>query len=97
MNRRALPRALFATFLILFPPGCATTAPEMTPAEAEAKAEAELGAPLVNCNRYSGKQECCSRAACSGKVLSNRDRHNCAVKSHGTSWHNASGSTCVRP
>jgi len=51
--------------------------------------------PVANapCNTAAGVQECCSAANCSGKVLSNRDKHNCKVKSHGKSWHNAAG-TC---
>jgi hypothetical protein len=43
------------------------------------------------CDVHSGKQECCSAKKCGGHVLSNRDAHNCKVKSHGKSWHNAAG------
>ena len=38
-------------------------------------------------------QKCWSAKNCSGKVLSNRDCHNCKVKSKGKSWSNAAG-TC---
>lgn len=37
------------------------------------------------------KQECWSAKDCTGKVLSNRDAHNCKVKSHGKSWSNKQG------
>ena len=38
-------------------------------------------------------QKCWSAKNCSGKVLSNRDCHNCKVKSKGKSWSNVAG-TC---
>lgn len=52
-----------------------------------------IGKPVANgnCNTDAGVQECCSAGGCSGKVLSNRDKHNCKVKSRGKSWHNAAG------
>ena len=46
---------------------------------------------LVPCDTAAGVQQCCSASKCTGKVLSNRDKHNCKVKSKGTSWHNAAG------
>jgi hypothetical protein len=36
-------------------------------------------------------QKCWSAKNCTGKVLSNRDAHNCKVKSRGKSWSNAQG------
>ena len=48
----------------------------------------------VSCPGAKNKQVCCSARSCSGKVLSNRDQHNCKVKSHGKSWHAANG-RCV--
>jgi hypothetical protein len=47
-----------------------------------------------DCPGDADKQTCCSRKNCGGKVLSNRDEHNCKVKSHGKSWH-AAGGACV--
>ncbi len=41
-----------------------------------------------------GKQKCFSARHCEGKVLSNRDKHNCKVKSKGKSWMSASGACC---
>ncbi len=41
----------------------------------------------------AAQQKCWSAQKCGGKVLSNRDCHNCKVKSKGKSWSNASG-TC---
>jgi hypothetical protein len=46
------------------------------------------------CPGDAEKQTCCSAKNCSGKVLSNRDQHNCSVKSKGKSWH-AAGGACV--
>jgi hypothetical protein len=46
------------------------------------------------CPGPANKQVCCSARSCSGRILSNRDRHNCKVKSHGKSWH-AKGGSCV--
>lgn len=40
-----------------------------------------------DCNTSADKQECCSAKDCGGKVLSNRDAHNCKDKSKGKSWH----------
>ncbi len=36
-------------------------------------------------------QKCWSARKCTGKVLSNRDAHNCKVKSRGKSWSNSAG------
>lgn len=36
-------------------------------------------------------QKCWSAKNCTGKVLSNRDAHNCKVKSKGKSWSNTQG------
>jgi len=47
-------------------------------------------APNVECNTSMSVQQCCSAAGCTGKVLSNRDAHNCKDKSSGKSWHPAS-------
>ena len=41
------------------------------------------------------KQKCWSASKCSGKVLSNRDYHNCCTKSSGTSWSDRDGN-CYR-
>jgi hypothetical protein len=38
-----------------------------------------------------GVQKCFSARNCNGRVLSNRDRHNCRVKSRGKSWMDANG------
>ena len=54
----------------------------------------ESGGPLVECDVDAGVQQCCSARGCTGKVLSNRDAHNCKVKSRGKSWHDAAGA-CV--
>lgn len=44
------------------------------------------------CNIRAGRNQCCSRAGCEGKVLSNRDEHNC----DGKSWSAGRG-ICDRP
>lgn len=46
------------------------------------------------CPGAANRQVCCSARACSGRILSRRDRHNCRVKSRGKSWHAANGA-CV--
>ena len=46
-----------------------------------------------DCSINSDKQECCSARNCSGKVLSNKDAHNCKL-SGGKSWHKASSDQC---
>jgi hypothetical protein len=46
------------------------------------------------CPGDASKQTCCSAKNCGGKVLSNRDQHNCIQKSKGKSWHPAGGA-CV--
>jgi hypothetical protein len=51
--------------------------------------------PLRDCDTASGTQECCSAQHCGGKVLNNRDRHNCK-NSGGKSWHDAEGA-CFSP
>jgi hypothetical protein len=51
---------------------------------------------LVACDIAAGVQQCCSAAKCKGNVLSNRDKHNCKVKSNGTSWHDAAGNCTNR-
>ncbi|MBF9264281.1 hypothetical protein [Paracidovorax cattleyae] len=43
----------------------------------------------ADCDVNATVQQCCSAAKCQGKVLSNRDAHNCKVKSKGKSWHAA--------
>jgi len=40
-------------------------------------------------------QECYSARKCRGKVLSNRDQHNCKVKSRGKSWRASANSSCI--
>ena len=45
----------------------------------------------ASCPGSRNQQTCCSARACGGKILSNRDRHNCKVKSHGKSWHAKNG------
>jgi hypothetical protein len=68
---------------------------------AEKNTSSQAAEPRVACDVTSNRQQCCSAAQCSGKVLSNRDRHNCKVKSHGKSWHAAAvggaPAACVRP
>jgi hypothetical protein len=53
----------------------------------------------ANCDDASqkDKQICCSAKNCTGKVLSNRDQHNCKDKSTGKSWRpaNPPGGACV--
>jgi hypothetical protein len=44
----------------------------------------------VECDTLALKQQCCSAKKCGGKVLSNRDAHNCKDTSKGKSWHPAS-------
>jgi hypothetical protein len=44
----------------------------------------------------SVKQKCWSAKNCTGNVLSNRDKHNCKVKSTGKSWSDKSGN-CSSP
>ena len=39
----------------------------------------------------NGNQKCWSGKDCTGKVLSNRDRHNCKTKSKGKSWSDGFG------
>jgi uncharacterized protein YceK len=46
-------------------------------------------APNASCNTSMSVQQCCSDNSCSGKVLSNKDAHNCK-NSGGKSWHPAS-------
>jgi len=50
---------------------------------------AGVDAPNATCNTSMSVQQCCSDSSCSGKVLSNRDAHNCKQTS-GKSWHPAS-------
>ena len=57
--------------------------------------EKEEPAPLVQCAAGAAKQQCCSARSCTGKVLSNRDKHNCKDKSKGKSWHAANSNTCI--
>jgi hypothetical protein len=42
------------------------------------------------------KPICYADSECEGKVLSNRDMHNCRVKSRGKSWRPYSGGDCYR-
>gem|GEM_PF-4672891 len=81
--------------------GCASSKPEPTPSEGSQDIEAGqvvdpelVGAPLAACNASGGVQQCCSAKNCTGKVLSNRDAHNCKVKSTGKSWTPGDG-TCT--
>jgi hypothetical protein len=66
-------------------------------------AAAALGALIVvaatpsyarPCPGAANRQICCSARACTGRILSSRDRHNCKVKSRGKSWHARNGA-CV--
>lgn len=45
--------------------------------------------PMASCDELAKVQQCCSARSCSGKVLSNRDKHNCG-NHDGKSWHAAS-------
>jgi hypothetical protein len=45
---------------------------------------------VKDCDTLEEKQQCCSAKNCGGKVLSNRDAHNCKDISEGKSWHPAS-------
>jgi len=47
-------------------------------------------APLADCNENGGVQQCCSAKNCTGKVLSNRDQHNCK-NNGGKSWTPGNG------
>ncbi|MBW4718627.1 hypothetical protein [Saccharothrix obliqua] len=40
------------------------------------------------------KHLCYSAHKCAGKILSNRDKHNCKVKSKGKSWRFQAGAAC---
>ncbi|WP_157288578.1 hypothetical protein [Uliginosibacterium gangwonense] len=42
----------------------------------------------------NGPHLCYSARKCEGKVLSNRDKHNCKVKSNGKSWRDQAGAAC---
>jgi hypothetical protein len=46
-----------------------------------------------DCDTLAEKKQCCSKKKCDGKVLSNRDAHNCKDTSKGKSWHPASDGT----
>lgn len=52
------------------------------------------------CDVYADVQQCCSLSGCGGKVLNNRDRHNCK-NSGGKGWHpaasNGEPAVCVKP
>jgi hypothetical protein len=53
----------------------------------------------ADCDTSATVQQCCSKSKCSGKVLSNRDAHNCKDKSKGKSWHPAAAgapAACTR-
>lgn len=62
---------------------------------------AQARKPMIACDVSAEIQQCCSAAQCGGNVLSNRDRHNCKVKSNGKSWHpaarNGEPAVCVKP
>lgn len=45
--------------------------------------------PTASCDELAKVQQCCSARSCGGKVLSNRDKHNCG-NNGGKSWHAAS-------
>ncbi|MDN4055634.1 hypothetical protein QPK32_21415 [Massilia sp. YIM B02763] len=90
----------------LFNSGHARVAQEGTPSSTAktvqlADKQEKEKAPLVACDVNADVQQCCSAAKCGGNVLSNRDRHNCKVKSGGKSWHPAARggepAVCVRP
>lgn len=76
--RRMPPRLARRSFLVVG--GIAIAGALLDPNTARAK----------DCDTLSEKRECCSRKDCGGKVLSNRDAHNCKDKSEGKSWHPAS-------
>lgn len=49
--------------------------------------------PTPQPGMLANQQTCYSAQGCTGKVLSNRDRHNCKTKSRGKSWRSSDG-TC---
>jgi hypothetical protein len=66
-----------------------TPAPAVDVAKAALEETAGMGeAPMVGCDVNATVQQCCSASGCSGKVLNNRDAHNCK-NSGGKSWHAA--------
>ena len=76
--------------------GSALAADKPRRAGPAASAAAPPAMPMRECNPGGPEQECCSAAKCTGSVLSNRDFHNCKVKSSGKSWHAAGSATCLR-
>jgi hypothetical protein len=88
IKQRSRILIVVSSLVLLLATACTTTQ-DVSQAEAEAAAEAELGVALVECDPAAGVQQCCSARGCTGKVLSNRDAHNCKVKSRGKSWHDA--------
>ena len=75
---RRMPPRLACHFLVVV--GIAIAGALLNPNTARAK----------DCDTLSTKRQCCSAKDCGGKVLSNRDAHNCKDKSEGKSWHPAS-------
>lgn len=63
--------------------------PALWKAELEGTAGSGMAAPPKTCDTSSDVQQCCADARCSGKILNNRDAHNCK-NSGGKSWHAAS-------
>ena len=60
---------------------------------------AGVDSPNSTCDTSMSVQQCCSASGCTGKVLNNKDAHNCK-NSGGKSWHPASKdgnpTTCSR-
>ena len=60
---------------------------------------AGVNSPNSTCDTSMSVQQCCSASGCTGKVLNNKDAHNCK-NSGGKSWHPASKdgnpTTCSR-
>ena len=78
------------SFLVLAQaPALAQDKPAKPASGETAKPEAPVAGPNVACDVNATVQQCCSAAKCGGDVLSNRDAHNCKVKSSGKSWHPA--------
>ena len=91
MKRHFLSTLLVSmSFLVLAQaPALAQDKPAKPASGETAKPEATVAGPNVACDVNATVQQCCSAAKCGGDVLSNRDAHNCKVKSSGTSWHPA--------
>jgi len=61
-----------------------TTMEQTGEGEAGAAPEGVLVGGCVT--KPAGRQTCYKGTGCKGKILSNRDKHNCKVKSGGKSW-----------